>query len=226
MKIKFIPILSIFLFFFGSCAPSRFVEPLKKKELSVGASFGGPALDYGVPVPLPLTSIEIGYGIDTNLTVFGAIHTSAILFGNMQLDAGVTYRILKQKKYIPNISISPSFNFIHNLSKGSTKFWPILDLNSYWNYGQRNNYFYIGVNNYFELSKTMALDQPQSRNWLVNPQIGHVIKGKRENWQFTTEFKLLGPNIDNSYAFIPYASFGKKGAMGIFLGYRWILGKK
>ena len=37
---------------------------------------------------MPLTSVEVGYGLDTNLTVFGALHTTAAYFGNLQLDAG------------------------------------------------------------------------------------------------------------------------------------------
>jgi len=68
----------------------------------------------------------------------------------------------------------------------------------------------------------MALDQPQAHSWLFNPQIGHVIKGSANQWQLTTEFKFLGPNLNNSYAFIPYYSLtGSRGAFGIFLGYKW-----
>lgn len=210
-----------------SCAPSRFVEPLEKNELSIGGSLGGPVIDFGGPIPMPLSSIEVGYGLDTQLTVFGAVHTTAAAFGNFQTDFGITYQVLQQKNYIPNISISPSFNFIYNFEYKRAKLWPVLDLNAYWNYGQRQNYFYAGINNYFELSSTMANDQPQANPWLFNPQIGHVFKGSDANWQFTTEIKFLGPNLDNSYAFVPYESLtGSRGATGFFIGCRWIIGKK
>ncbi len=221
MIFRFLCLISITL----SCAPARFVEPLNKKELAVGLSFGGPTLNYGVPVPLPLSSLEFGYGIDSNLTCFGGLHTSALLFGNLQFDMGATYKLLNQNKTVPNISISPGFNFISNFD-GSTKFWPIFDINAYWNYGSRLNYFYIGFNNYFELSQTMALDQPQAQHWLFSPQIGHVLKSKTNPGQLSVELKFLGPNLDNSYAFIPYYSAtGNRGALGIFLGYRWVISK-
>ncbi len=225
---KFAPhIILILVFSLQGCAPSRFVEPLEKKELSLGGSFGGPVIGFGAPVPIPLTSVEVGYGLDTNLTVFGAVHTTAALFGNAQIDAGITYQFLEQKNVLPSVSVSPGFNFIWDLADKRASFWPVLDVNAFWNYGKRKNYFYLGLNNYFELSSTMANDQPQDRHWLFNPQLGHIIKGKQESWQLSLELKFLGPNIDNSTAFIPFKSLtGSRGATGFFIGCRWIIGKK
>ena len=209
-----------------SCAPSRFVEPLEKDELSVGGSFGGPVIDFGGPIPMPISSLEVGYGVKDNLTAFGAFHTTAAIFSNFQIDAGVTYKFVDQNKFIPNVSVSPSFNFIYGFRSKSAKFWPVVDLNSYWNYGERKNYFYLGINNYFELSKTAANNQPQPHHWLFSPQIGHITKGKNGNWQLTTEIKFLGPNLKNTYSFVPYKSIlGEHGATGFFIGCRWIIGK-
>lgn len=207
-----------------SCAPSRFIEPLQKKELAVGGNLGGPLIYFeDNTIPVPLTAIEVGYGLDTNLTLHGGLHTTALFFGNLQLDAGVTYKVLDQNKYIPNLSVNPGFNFIYSPSFKVAKFWPTVDLNAYWNYGNRRNYFYTGFNNMFELSKTMANDQPQKQRWLLNPQIGHVLKSKSGNFQFTTEFKLLALNQGNTYSFVPYNSFtGSHGATGIYLGFRYI----
>lgn len=224
--IRILTILSISSLLF-SCGPSKFVEPIAYKQLSIGGHFGGPALDYGIPIPLPISAIEIGYGLDTNVTVFGTLHTTSIIFGNFQTDLGATFKVLNQKTYRPNISISPGFNFIYSFSSDLAKLWPTLDLNAYWNYGNRKNYFYFGVNNYFELSKAMANGQDQVNHWLYNPQIGHVLKGKNGNGQFTAEIKWLGPNHENDFAFIPYATpQGNNGAIGVYFGYRWLLKNK
>lgn len=207
-----------------SCAPARFVEPLQKKELAVGANLGGPVISQGLTIPIPLTAVEIGYGLDTNLTIHGGVHTTAMLFGNLQMDAGLTYKLLNQNKYIPNVSVNPGFNFIHSFESKATKFWPTLDVNAYWNYGKRSSYLYFGFNNIIELSKTMAHEQAQKQRWIFSPQIGHVLKTKKEKWQFTTELKFLALNQDNSYAFLPYKSLtGSYGATGFYLGLRYII---
>ncbi len=217
----------------ASCAPSRFVEPLDKNQWAVGANVGGPMIGFGgAVIPVPLTAIEVGYGIDTNLTVHGGLHTTALLFGNIQLDAGATYQFIEQRRFIPNVSVSPGFNlttYVSNVDANDvrTKFWPTLDVNAYWNYGQRRNYFYAGFNNYFELSKTMANDQAQAHPWLFSPQIGHITKGKNRSWELTTELKFLAPNVQNTYAFVPYRSLlGKYGATGVYLGFRKIISQK
>lgn len=223
MKVFYILILGLVILS-ASCVSSRFIEPLDKNKLAIGGNFGGPLIDFGgLTIPVPLTAIEVGYGLDTNLTIHGGLHTTAFFFGNLQLDAGVTYKFLNQNKYIPNLSVNPGFNFVYSPSYKAMKFWPTIDLNAYWNYGKRRNYFYTGFNNMFELSKTMANDQPQKQRWLFNPQIGHVLKSKKGSLQFTTEFKFLALNQDNSYSFIPYnSSTGSHGATGVYLGLRYI----
>ena len=211
-----LPIIGLY-----NCAPSRFVEPLDKGEVSVGAHLGGPVIEFGAPIPMPITAIELGYGLDSNLTLHGAWHTT-----NFQIDAGVTYKLLNQNKYRPNVSVNPGFNFIYDFDDKAAKFWPTVDLNAYWNYGQRRSYFYLGFNNYFELSASKADNQTQTDYWIFNPQIGHIWKTKADKWEIITELKFLAPYKDNSYAFIPYTSLtGKNGANGFYLGVRYKLGK-
>lgn len=206
----------------GSCAPSRFVEPIEKGKISVGASLGGPLIEFGnAPIPVPLSSLDVGYGINQNLTIFGGIHTTALFFGNLQMDYGCSYRFLKQKnKYTPNLSGSAGFNFIWSPSAKKADFWPIIDLNAYWNYGKNQHYFYVGVNNYFELKGTRTLDQPQQYPIVFSPQIGHVLKGKERSWEFLAEIKFIAPYAPNDKVFVPYTLSGNNGATGIYLGYR------
>lgn len=209
---------------FSSCAPSRFVEPLPVKKISVGANAGGPILNFGgAPIPTPLSAIEVGYGLDTNLTIFTGIHTTAMLFGDIQIDAGATYKIVNQKKYKPNISISPSFNAIYSPSSKVFNIWPIIDANCYWNYGSKEHYFYVGLNNYFDLTTQRAFNQEPITHWLISPQVGNVIKGKNRSWEFFTELKWTGPTNLNSYAFVPYYGVAQRGAIGFHVGFRKLL---
>ena len=211
----------------ASCAPSRFVEPLSEGKWSVGGSLGGPVIDMGAPIPAPLTSVEVGYGIDTNFTAYSALHTTAFLFGNAQLDFGVVYKFLEQDQYLPSISANVGGNFIFSPSERTARFWPIVDVNMFWNYGSRRSYFYAGINNYFDLTRTIAHEQEQRNRILFSPQIGHVFKAKGNRFQITTELKFIAPYANNEPKFVPYASIlGNAGATGFYVGFRKIIGNK
>src|SRR6056300_5955 len=114
MKSIYLAIIFLVSIFMSSCTASRFVEPIEKDDWSVGGSFGGPIIDFGGPLPMPITSLEVGYGLDTNLTVFAGWHSTAAIFGNAQVDLGCTSRFLEQDGYIPNLSVSPSINMIYD----------------------------------------------------------------------------------------------------------------
>lgn len=214
-NIFFISILAIA----ASCAPARFVEPLKEKEFAIGANTGGPLINYGgTTIPVPLSAVYAGYGIDSTKTVFAGIHTTSMLFGNFQMDLGGTFKVLNQNKFQPNISISPAIQFITSIDKKVSRLWPNLGLNSYWNYGKRHNYFYVGIDNWFVLSATRSYGEPSIARWVWNPQIGHTIKSKNSLWNYTLEWKWLAPNFSHKYSFVPYANTlgSTKGASGIY----------
>jgi hypothetical protein len=211
--------LLIFATALASCSASRFVEPLEKDQWAAGVNLGGPLLDFGsAAIPTPLSSLEVGYGLKDKITLYGGMHTTSMLFGNIQMDLGGTFKLMEQDRFIPNLSVSPSINTLW-VPGSSAKVWPVLDMNAYWNYGKKAHYFYAGFNNYFELSRTKALDQPQGLPLIFSPQIGHVLKGKDRRWEFTTEVKLIAPYARNTYSFVPYS--GNRGAIGIYLGYRY-----
>jgi len=210
------------------CAPSRFVEPLEKKQWSVGGSLGGPLVGYnGIPIPAPLSSIEAGYGLDSNLTVFAGFHTTSLLFGTGHLDIGATYRPIKQRGYWPSVSLSGNAQFAFSPSERAFNFWPMVDVNAYWNYGKRNNYFYVGCNNMFILSPGIDFDRPNDQRIIFSPQFGHVFKATDNRYQFFAEFKLIAPYIDSEDAFVPYTGIlGNQGVTGFYIGFRKPLGKK
>jgi hypothetical protein len=214
-------LLSITALWLGvfSCAPSRYVKPLNKGEKNIGFTFGGELIEFGnSTIPLPLTSIAGGYGIDSSLTVFTGLHTTSLYFNNLQLDIGCTKNVYASKNGKTNISVSPVINFITDFDSPTTRLWPQLDINAYRFFGTKNHYAYLGFSNWFELANTRANEQPVSQHWIYNPQMG-VVFNLKKNWILTTEIKLLAPNKENTYSFIPWKSMaGNYGATGIFLG--------
>lgn len=211
-----LPVLAAFALF--SCAPTRFVKPLADGQHAVNVALGGPLFEFGnMVIPMPLLSAAYGYGMDSTLTAFGGVNITSGVYGNVQLDLGVTKQVWQQAGALPAVSITPVANFIYR-NKDAKKFYPQLDVNAFWQFNQQRNFLYVGVSNWFELSRKKAHDQQQANHWLVTPQIGQTFV--RKKWDFTIEAKLLAPHLSYESNVVDYKSpLGKNGAFGIYFGY-------
>lgn len=210
-----------------SCAPTRFVKPLEHKQHAITGTLGGAMLNVpGIgTIPMPNTSLGYGYGIIPEMTVYGNWYSTAAVFGDIQLDAGCSYRVWKTDKM--GVTISPSVNFMVDVFEKNARLWPQLDANYYFDYWNRPcegkttknkiNYFYAGFSNWFELKSTRAHDLDQPYRLLFNPQIGHTFQ--RGKWDFNLEAKFLVPYISNQKIVVDYLSpFGNKGGLGAYFG--------
>lgn len=211
-------LISLLVAGLASCAPARFVKPLDDGQHAAALSLGGPLIQYGdATIPMPLVSAAYGYGFDSTLTGFGGVHITSALYGNVQLDLGVTKKLLSQKGAIPAVSVTPVANIIYR-NKDAKKFYPQLDVNAYWEVNQKRNLIYAGLSNWFELAGQKAHDREQEHHWLFTPQVGHQFV--RPRWDLTIEAKVVAPHISYESNVVEYQSpLGKKGAFGIFLGY-------
>lgn len=217
MKAPLIICLFIILYF-SSCAPSRFVKPLAKKESAVNIAAGGPVINYNsLPIPAPFVTLTYGYGIDSSLTAFGSVNITSALYGNAQAEAGIVKRLMQQKGNRPGISISPVANVIYR-NKNAGKFYPQLDVNAYWNYNKSKNLFYAGISNWFELASKKAYDIKQDHHWLLSPMIGECFV--RSKWSINVEVKIVAVNVLSQKTVAEYKTpTGHNGAAGIYIGY-------
>jgi hypothetical protein len=200
-----------------SCAPTRVVKPLQKGQTNVSASLGGPLIAFkGTTIPIPLSSISAAYGIKEDLTGFAGLHTTALAFGVIQTDLGVTKNILNQKGWVPGISVSPSATLMFDTWEHHFKLYPDIDINAYWNYRQKQNYVYAGMFNWFELASTRAFNEPQPNHWIPGFYIGHT--WSRKIMEYTLEAKYLEPFTSNKNLVVEYKSFGNAGAVGLYFG--------
>lgn len=203
------------LFFICSCAPTRFVKPLDKKQQAVMVSLGGPIIEYGdLPIPMPFITATYGYGIDSSLTGFGSVNITSAIYGNLQTELGVTKRLWKQRGGVPGVSVNPVANFIYR--KGDAKLYPQIDVNAYWDHNKGRNFFYVGLSNWFELAGKRAFEEDQPNHWLVTPVLGESFV--RRKWNYTIEAKIIAPNIKNAGVVEYKTPLNNRGAFGIYFG--------
>ena len=200
----------------ASCAPARFVAPLPEHHYAATASLGGPLITFSkMTIPMPLTSLAGGYGLDSNTTVFAGLHTTTLLFKDLQLDLGGLYQFLSPKDLRPGLSASAVLNIAHALRDGSSKVWPEIDANAYWHYMSNDNLLYIGSSNWFELASTRSDNEPQPHHWIANFELGHIFDG--EHWQYVTEIKYLAAGVANVPNAVEYHGLSGNGSFGVYL---------
>jgi hypothetical protein len=217
-----------------SCGPSRFVDPLRKGENAVAASFGGPMVNVpGIAtIPLPFTSLTYGRGVTSDLTVYGSWFSTAAIFGTGQFEVGGTYRVWSADENKKGISVSGGFNFGMDRFEKNAKLWPQLDANYYWKYNWRPqtqddllvngskkaNMLYAGLGSWYELAGTRVHDEPQTTRVVPIIQLGHDLNWK--SWTFKTELKLIAPFSSNENIVVDYRSLtGRYGATGFYFGF-------
>ncbi len=200
-----------------SCSPARFVKPLNKNQQSANISLGGPLITYGNSViPVPFLTANYGYGIDSSLTGFGSVNITSALFANLQMELGAAKQLCRQHTYLPALTITPALNIIYR-NKDAHKLYPQLTVNAFWEYGKRKNFFYIGIDNWFELSQKRAFDIIQPNHWIFMPEAGHNFTLKK--WNFIIETKVIAPNLSNQNLVVDYQTpFKSHGALGVYFG--------
>lgn len=203
------------LVIFQSCAPSRVVRPLEKGERQVSANLGGPLFDFaGTTIPLPLTAISYAQGVTDNVTVFGGIHTTAMLYGVIQTDIGACINLYHSDSSQFGLSVNPVVNMAYDKWEGNFKLWPEIDINAYWEFKPKKSFTYVGVSNWFELASERAHGETQENRWLINPHLGYTYV--RNKWNYNFETKWLVPNVDTKPNVVDYKGIGGKGGVGIY----------
>jgi len=207
----------LWLLGWSACAPSRYVRPLERGEVAVTGHLGGPLFNnFDAPIPVPLTSVAVGYGLREETTVYGGLHLTALAFANLQLDAGVTHAFVRPQKWRPGVSVSPSLNMVLGFREGDVRVWPVVDANAWWEYGPRASQVYVGGQSWIELAGTRAHGADAPQRLLPGIQAGHVYQ--RDRWAFTTELKWSNAAAVNTDGTVDWSGLGSRGAVGIFLG--------
>lgn len=203
------------IFFMQACSPVRYVEPLKPKDFNVTIAGGGAIFDYqDNNIPLPLSSVVVGYGLQQDLSVWVGLHTTSAAYGVLHSELGFVKTLHKSANNFPSFSIAPSAHFMRDKWEKNSRAYPTLDFNFYWKNVLKNDTFYIGMNNWFELSRTKAHKQKQSNRWIPSFQSGYTYHQNKFN--YTLELKYIAPTYSNDNIVVDYMSPTDSGAIGLY----------
>ncbi len=213
MGVRYLYFIILSIAFF-SCTASRVVKPLAQGKRQIGVALGGPTVDLGVPLFLPLSAIQGAYGVDSNTTLFADLHFTSALFGIGHVDVGALRNIYVAPNSRFGITGALQANLMLDFWEGDFRFYPQIDLNSYYHYSSKPHYAYAGLANWFELRSTRAHGEKQSSRYIPNIHLGHCWQNKK--WGHQVEAKYLAPIYSNENIVVDYISLGDKGSLGIY----------
>ncbi len=210
-----IRILIALTVFFSSCTAVRVVKPLEKGDTSIGLDIGGPIVSLaGAPLLVPMSSLNVAYGLKDNTTIFGGIHTTSMIFGVVQTDIGFLHQFNAQSNYLPSFTLGVSNHFTLDIWENNFKSLPQLDLNAYWHYKQKDNFVYASLQTLWDLSTTKAHGVTNTDRIIPTFTIGH--RFVREKMSYSIEYKQLAFSASNQQITVNFVSPFTTGASGLF----------
>ncbi len=193
-NLKILIFIFILSLIYTSCSPTRLIKPLNKGEKQFGASIGGPLINYAsTTIPIPFTSLSGAYGLDEDISLFGAVYPTAAAFGVFQTEIGLVNQLKAPdtlKFYNLGFSLNPSLNFLIDRWQGNFRFWPKHDFNIYSLIGKnRKSLLYIGMSHWYDFYAVKAHRVLNERFIIAHLNSGIVIN--RGKWNHQIDIKLF-----------------------------------
>lgn len=196
------------------------VEPLPQNKTQIGIAIGGPLFDYqSNTIPMPLSSITLVRGIDDNLSVYASVHSTALFYGVLQTELGLTRNLYKNTLHDFAISLTPSAHFMFDKWEKHFKFYPSVDVNFYSKIFGENKLIYAGMSNWFELARKRAHNENQPTHWIPALHTGFTYKP--DSLSYTLELKYIAPFNSSKNIVVDYVSPWDHGAIGLYAGIGW-----
>lgn len=213
LRMYFVAFCIIFILGF-SCSTQRFIEPLEKGELEVGANGGGPILEFGgATIPLPLSSVYAGYGYSEDITIYGGVHLTSLAFKTVQIDVGARKKLVVGHEIYPSVSGALALNAAVSMRDGTTRIFPELALNPYWRYGRWKTY--TGLQAWFDFYKFNRQSYGYGGFFVPAICLGQTVD--IGNWEIGFEYKRLAFNVPSENSVVGYVVPSGIGAHGVYL---------
>ena len=191
------------------------MRPLEQGTTEVIASLGGPVIPVGdIAFPVPYLNVGMMHGYDSDFTLHGNAHITALLFKDVGVDCGAATRIIGEKELRPELTLNGRIYFFWDAFRGSTaRLYPAGTLTASYSVGERS-LFYFGADNLYQFQPPLLF---------VTPFIGYQFPVTNEI-VMQVESKWMAMNRDTRHGvFEGVGSVGGKGNVGLFVGAQYLL---
>ncbi|MCX6139161.1 MAG: hypothetical protein NTV54_16895 [Ignavibacteriales bacterium] len=197
------------------CGVTQPVRVLEKGSTQLSASLGGPIIKpAGFPMPVPYMTAGAVHGLTGDVSLIGRAHVTALLFGDLGLDAGAAYALAHERGIVPEITATGELYLFSDLRHGSaTRGYPFLSLNA----------SYVLTGSVLVFAGAEDVYQLRPARHFMTPFAGVEIPVSSRS-VLQMEMKWMAANVNTAHGvFEGYSSIGGMGSFATFFGctYRW-----
>lgn len=206
-----------------ACSTTHGIRPLGKGVVAPEFSVGGPLTEiYGLPMPLPLSTLGASVGVTDRVDVHAAWHpTAALITGVAAGEVGADVEVFAPDGARPRIMVDLTVvaaggDTAEDGADGGFRVFVQPTVLASWDWGKlRRQAFYAGLTAFTQPYPTHAVGAALVGNqWGIGPRVFA-----------TTELKWIAPYADSEPLVPSYYSPGNLGAISVQLGAGVRLGK-
>lgn len=207
-----------------ACSTIHGVKPVGEGNTEVNLSLGGPIAEvFGAPIPIPLSTVGVTYGVTDRLDVHGAFHpTAALLQGVVEAEVGASYQFLPNHGAVPRLMgdltlLGAGGDVAEGEPKGGFRLYLQPSFTASWDWGKnKRQTTYTALTCFFQPFPTVHAVGA----WAVGQRWG---MGPR--FHLDTELKWIAPYASTLNLVPRYYGIGNQGALSFQLGFGYIFGK-
>ncbi len=206
----------------SGCAASRAVAPMGRGNAAITASLGGPMFEFGAPVPAPLLSTGVRYGLSERTSVHGGVElTPILLVGVAGANAGVNTELWPASGARPRLMLDGTLWLFAGDNdpegpEGGARLFPDLGALASWDLGRRRHHVYGGAQLFTQLFPEVVA--------YPYPVVGGVVNTGRVGWQLELGWPALtSSNLPN---FVEWVGPFHQGAISVHVGASVALGRR
>jgi len=182
-----------------ACSASHGVRPVGAGNMALQASAGGPLVEiYGKPVPLPLSTVGLRYGLTDRADLHAAVHPS--LLGLVRLggiEGGLSYQLVAPGRLRPALVVDGTISVIAGDAElgeadGGTGVFGDLAVLASWAWSAREHLVYTGAH-LFAQPRPLSLHLAPlvGMRWRLTPGLAAVTEARWiDPWQATDDWTL------------------------------------
>ena len=199
----------------GACAAPHTVRTVGKGKTALNVSMGGPLFSNLVPgMPVPNIAVGAQYGITDAWDVHSNFHVLPAVYRNLALDAGVTRRLVRQRKgkWWPELTLTLRLNMITSFH--AFRLYP--ELHGYASYLFKNRWLlYLGMTTFYDFFWEKG--NHFRMHW--GPTLGCDVRFAKR-YSVGLSFRWISPQEDTSRLTLEWASPGRQGWFFIQVSFR------